>query len=376
MTYAYEKSQFYHERFRVAGAKPEDVKTLQDLNRIPILRKKEFGNNVEKVVSVEHVLKDLKVMRTSGSTGRPLHVYITQEEDEFRKAKHLRANLAYGQKPRDRWVTITSPLHFSEPSGLQRFLGIYSTHPVSVFDDLSTQFMKIEKLKPDIIDGYSNSLVLLAREAEKRVGGSAGSRLRPRHLVGGAELIDPGSRRFVEETFEAPFYDQYACVELERMAWQCEEKQEYHIDADSIIMQFVDENGEEVASGERGEVVVTSLFNFATPIIRYALDDLGVPSENTRCECGRTLPLMKVLEGRKTSLLTFPHERVIAPLAFMLAMWAFKHYDSIDLFRIVQKRKDLLVVKLKMKPSKIEKENIREELLSHLRTILKIPLKM
>src|SRR4030067_1216117 len=370
VTYAYEKSKFHHDRFRDAGIKPEDIKTVEDLNRVPILRKKEFGDNVEKVVSVDHGLKDLKVMRTSGSTGKPLHVYVTQEEDEFRKEKHLRANMAYGQKLRDRWVTITSPLHFAETNGFQRFLGIYSPSPVSVFDDLSTQFMKIQKLKPDIIDGYSNSLLLLAKEAKREGEKSIMSGLRPRHLVGGAELIDPGSRRFVEEVFEAPFYDQYACVELERMAWQCEEKQDYHIDADSIIMQFVDEDGVEVAGGERGEVVVTSLFNFAMPIIRYALDDFGVPSENTSCTCGRSFPQMKALEGRRTSLLTFPGERVLAPFAFMLAMWTFKYYDSIDLFRIEQKRKDLLLFTLTLKTTRIGGKLIADELIKHFSIVL------
>src|SRR4030042_865218 len=194
-------------------------------------------------------MASLKVQRTSGSTGQPLHIYITGRENEFRKAKHLRAQMALGQKPWDKWVTITSPLHFTETTKLQRMLGFYGIYAVSVFDDIATQISKIERLRPDVLDGYSNSILLLAKEMRRK----GLNTIRPKFIVSGAELIDGSSRKFVEEVFGVPFYDQYACVELERMAWQCREKDGYHIDADSIIMQFVDQNDEEVSLGEKGE---------------------------------------------------------------------------------------------------------------------------
>ena len=108
------------------------------------------------------------------------------------------------------------------------------------------------------------------------------------------------------------------------------------------------------------------------PFVRYALDDIGVPSEKTDCECGRTFPLMKVMEGRKTALLTLPSGRVLAPFAFMLAVWTFKHYGCIDLFRIVQKKKDLLVFRLKVKECDVDRSVIEKELLAHMRNVLNI----
>lgn len=367
--YAFENSRFYHEKFKETRVKPEDVRTVEDLNKLPIVRKSELRTRASQdVVSSEFDLADLMVQRTSGSTGQPLYIYIAGRENEFRKAKHLRAQMALGQKPWDKWVTITSPLHFAETSKLQRMLGLFGISAVSVFDDLATQVSKIEELKPDVIDGYSNSLFLLAREVKRR----GLETIRPKFLVSGAELIDVNSRKFVEEVFGVPFYDQYACVELERMAWQCKEKDGYHIDADSVIMQFVDKNGEEVSSGEEGEVVCTSLFNYAMPFVRYALDDIGVSSEKTECGCGRAFPLMKVMEGRKTALLTLPSGRVLAPFAFMLAVWTFKHYGCIDLFRIVQKKKDLLVFRLKVKECDADRSVVEKELLAHMRNVLNI----
>ena len=368
--YAYENSSFYNRRFRQTGVSPDEIKTAKDLVKLPLVRKEDMAQNVREIVSRRFEVDRLKAMRTSGSTGRPLYIYMTQAENEFRKAKHLRANMACGQRARDRWVTITSPLHFAETTYLQKLLRFYAATPVSVFDDIGQQIAKIAKLKPDIIDGYSNSILLLAREV-KRQGIST---ISPRFLISGAELIDPGSRKFIEQVFDAPLYDQYACVEFERIAWQCQEKDGYHIDADSLIVQFVDAHGEEVAPGEEGEIVCTSLSNFAMPFIRYGLDDLGLSSEKSECACGRTFPLMKLVEGRKTSLLMFPSGRVLAPFALMLAIWTFKFYDFIEVFRVIQKRKDLLVFKMKIKDSLADKKVFENELKKHLRKELGLPI--
>jgi phenylacetate-CoA ligase len=360
--YAYENSHFYRRKFGHLGIRPEEIRTVEDLKKLPITRKEELIANLNGVVSSEFEVGKLKVQRTSGSTGRPLYLYLTQAEDEYRKAKHLRAHTALGQKPWDKWVTVTSPLHFAETTKLQRILNFYAVNPISVFEDVNAQISQIGKLKPDVLDGYSNSIVLLA----KKVKENGLTVVSPKFLVGGAELIDNSSRDFVEKVFGAPFYDEYACVEFERLAWQCREKNGYHIDADSVVMEFLDESGEETAPGETGEIVCTSLFNYAMPLIRYALDDTGVPSRENSCPCGRSLPLMNVVTGRKDSLLVFPNERVLAPFAFIAAMMTSKFYQSIELFRVVQKREDLLVFKLKMKKDEVSEKILERELKAHL----------
>jgi phenylacetate-CoA ligase len=366
--YAYENSGFYRKKFMEARIHPDQIKTAADLNRVPVVSKQELKDNIDDVIPRRYNRSRLLVQRTSGSTGQPLHVYLTGAENEYRKAKHLRAQMVLGQKPWDKWAVVTSPLHFAETSKLQRQLRLFGTFPISVFDDIETQVSKLESYRPNVIDGYSNSILLLAKELKKRALCS----VAPKFLVSGAELIDLPSREFVENVFGAPFYDQYACVEVERMAWQCRQKDDYHIDVDSIALQFLDKNGDEVAAGEEGEIICTSLFNYSMPIIRYALEDIGVPSEKAECECGRSFPMMKVMEGRKTSLLVFPSGRVFAPFAFMLAVWTFKRYDSIDMFRIIQRRKDLIVFRLKIKDSAVDRGLTEMELVTHVRNALGI----
>jgi len=259
--YAYENVPFYREVFRKHHVKPDNVKGVDDLRKLPVLSREDVQNNALQMISKKFDVSRLKRVVTSGSSGEPVTVYLSNGEDEFRKAKHLRANIALGQKTRDRWVVISGPQHFSESTSFQKLLGLYIARPVSVFEDEEVKVSTIQRLKPDVLDGYSSSLFLLAKEAEKRIVAD----IKPRIIIGGAELIDDFQKRFVEKVFDAPFYDQYACSELERLAWQCKERSSHHIDADSVVMEFIDENGENVAPGERGEIVCTSLFNYAMP---------------------------------------------------------------------------------------------------------------
>jgi phenylacetate-CoA ligase len=107
------------------------------------------------------------------------------------------------------------------------------------------------------------------------------------------------------------------------------------------------------------------------PLIRYAIGDMGVQSDEL-CVCGRTLPLMKVVEGRKDSLLVFPDGRTITPRTFTIAMNMFKFYRHIDQFRLIQKRLDLFEVEIRVKDDYPNASVVRDELLSHLQTTLNV----
>ena len=358
--YAYVHVPFYHKRFKQLDIQPSDIKTVRDLNRLPILRKEEIRKNLGEMTSGEFNVAKLKMRRTSGSTGEPLYFYISNAEDEYRKAKHLRANMGCGQRPRDRWVMITSPMYFNQATKLQRMIGFFAPLSVSVYDDVGSQVSTISSLKPDVVDGYASSLLLLAKEVEKKGVDS----IKPRLLISGADLIEPHSRKFVEKMFGAPFFDQYGCAELERLSWQCVEKDGYHIDADSVVMQFVDEEGEEVAPGERGEIVCTSLFNYAMPFIKYAIGDIGKASTVEDCLCGRTLPLMEVIEGREDSVVALPDGRVLSSFVFIAATYQLSFYSSIEKFRVIQKGIDRFRFLIKVKGRDVDESLAETELKS------------
>ena len=360
-------SLFYKNIFKKNNINPRDIESKFDLSRLPIIRKNDIKSASQEIISDEYASGNLKCMSTSGSTGEPLFIYLSDFEIEFRKAKHLRANSSVGQKPWDKWVTLTGPQHFSKTTRLQRLIGLYTPVSVSVFNDVPTQYSLIEKLNPAVLEGYSSSILLLAKHKETWEKKT----INPRFILGGAELIDLHSIEYIEKIFQVPFYDQYASVEFERIAWQCPEKKGYHIDSDAVIVQFLDKNGEEVSAGETGEVVVTSLFNYAMPFVRYNLGDVGIPSDEM-CECGRNLPLMQMVEGRKDALLILPNGKLMTPRAFTYALHEFKYYNCIEKFQIVQNRIDAFDFILKIKEKSCKEEVVNTELLKHLQNIFNL----
>jgi phenylacetate-CoA ligase len=367
ITYAYEHVPYYNRKFKELGIDPCSIKTKRDLNKLPIIRKADIKHNVEDMISDEFTIGNLTMRSTSGSTGEPLIIYLSDREIEYRKAKHLRANISCGQKAWHRWVTLTGPQHFAKTTRLQRLIGLYIPTTISVFNSVPTQVTTIEKLRPNVLDGYSSALVLLARELEKeRV-----RRINPDFVISGAELIDEYSMQYLQKVFGVPVYDQYSSVEFDRMSWQCPKKTGYHIDADAMVLQFLDKNADEVSSGETGEVITTSLFNYSMPLIRYAIGDVGTPSDET-CDCGRTLPLMKMVEGRKDSLLKLPNGQLLTPRAFTVALHEFKFYYCIEKFRVVQKKLDVFEFVIKLKAHSINESEFEQGLIAHLGTILQV----
>jgi len=251
---------------------------------------------------------------------------------------------------------------------IQKWLGIFAPATSSVLDDTIAQISFVNRVRPDVLESYSGSLLLIAKEIEKRGIEIA----RPRIIIGGAELTGDHERRFIEKVFDAPFYDQYSSVEFDALSWHCEERTGYHVDADTVVMQFVDDDGEEVALGEKGEIICTSLFNQAMPFIRYAIGDVGTSSEAVGCSCGRMFPLMKLVEGRKESFFVLPHGLVVSPRVIVSIVMSFKFYSHFYHFRVVQKKVDLIELIIQMKKGIVDRKVVKDELIAHFRKMLHI----
>jgi phenylacetate-CoA ligase len=363
--YAYDNIPFYHRKMREQGIMPTDIRTVEDLKRLPIIRKSEMRNDSEALVSKEFTVSDLRSVWTSGSTGRPLSVVLTTAEDDFRKVRHIRANALCGHRARDSWVTVTSPTNFGGATKFQRKIGIFAPSFISIFENTATQVSMIERLHPDVLEGYSSSLTLIAREIARRGNNS----IAPRMMFGGAEMIHDSSRRLLEQTFGAPFYDQYASIELGRMAWQCRKRQGYHIDSDALVMEFVDEEGNEVSKGESGEIVCTSLFSYAMPFIRYAMGDRGTPAKDY-CSCGMSFPLMQSIEGRSDSFLLLPNGEILSPVCLLVVVRMSGIEQFIEQYQVVQRRIDRFEIRIQPRSGISDLDMIETRLLSQLKKML------
>lgn len=361
--YAYENVPFYKKLLDESNIDPSEIKTKKDLNKIPVIRKSRMKQvDQYSLVSKQFNVKNLRKLQTGGSTGEPFSFYISSKEDEWRQAQALRPNFLCGQRPWHQWVTIIDGEYAHGITYYRNRIRIFPQTMVSAIWNINDQLAAVQRLKPDVLDGFSGSLWQLAREVETRKINN----IKPKIIFGTGDLITPSSKQYLEKVFNAPYYDQFGCMELNRTAWECKEHTGYHMDVDSVIMQFVDKNGEEVAFGEKGEIVYTSLFSYAMPFIRYGIRDIGIPTDE-ECPCGITLPLMKMVEGRSNSFLIFPSGEIVSPWVIIEHLKAFQLTKEINQYRVIQIRKNLIEINIKINENILDENKIATFLTTNLR---------
>lgn len=119
-----------------------------------------------------------------------------------------------------------------------------------------------------------------------------------------AEILHPDVRAACREVWGVKVVDMYSSQEVGYMALQCPEHEHYHVQCENVLLEVLDEEGRPCRPGETGRVVVSSLHNYATPLIRYSVGDYAVVGEP--CSCGRGLPVLKRVLGRARNMLTLP----------------------------------------------------------------------
>ena len=120
---------------------------------------------------------------------------------------------------------------------------------------------------------------------------------KARSVVTGAEGLQPGQRELLQATLADEVFMSYGSREFMLIGMECREHSGYHISADNLYVEVVDEAGQSVMPGRSGRILVTDLRNMANPFIRYQIGDMGTMSLN-QCRCGLPFPLLASVDGR------------------------------------------------------------------------------
>ncbi|UCH32580.1 MAG: phenylacetate--CoA ligase family protein, partial [Candidatus Bathyarchaeota archaeon] len=234
LKYAYQNIRFYHEKLEKAGVKPEEIKIVEDLTKIPYTTKSEVKANFpDKMVASSVDLNKCWKPQTTGSTGRPLTVVYNEEAEDFEKATILRPNLGCGQRLFDRWIVFTDPRRITKKKWFQNF-GLFNPLRLSLFMEINKQVEMLQSVSPQIIYAYSSHLYALAKVAKKK-----DVKINPRLMFSTAELLDQKTRKYIEEVFGSKLYDQFGCAEFGRTAWECPKRCGYHMDMEAVVMEFI-----------------------------------------------------------------------------------------------------------------------------------------
>jgi phenylacetate-CoA ligase len=170
--------------------------------------------------------------------------------------------------------------------------------------------------------------------------GLDGTSLGIRHAIYTGEAFPETQRREVERILGCKTICEYGCTELGIIAFECS-RGGLHLMHENLIFEFL-KDGRPARAGEEAELVVTNLNNYVAPLIRYAVGDVVVPSDQA-CACGRSMPLIDAVTGRSHAQIRTPHGAVIHGLFFT---HLFDEVPEVHRFRVVQRSLENLRLEL------------------------------
>jgi phenylacetate-CoA ligase len=258
--------------------------------------------------------------------GSPLKIYFTKEDHTIINLNWVRPLLANSVKFFDRRAVLARP-HILPRKKWYQYIGLWRNVGISLFESTDSWIDRLRAYRPDVIHGYSMSLKLLAKTIKKRNIRD----ITPKVVFGTSELVDNECRKLVSDVFQTRLVDLYGAAETGCIAWECPICSNYHLNSDTVIVEFI-RTEEKVSCDFQCRVVVTNLHSFAMPIIRYELDDIAIPIDK-KALCGRCLPSMKVILGRSDDFVVLPSGKLLSPRFFSAIM---REVVGVEQWRILQ----------------------------------------
>ncbi len=344
--HCYYNVPYYHEQFKTLQLKPADIKTKNDLHKLPLLTKEILQKNFRQLQA-----KNLKkyhpyLCRTSGTTGEPVCFYLDKNTMILEFCYYWRYWSWAGYKLRKRFAEFS--LHHFVNSAVDTIIDYrlltnrIVLNPAQLsFENVHTYIKGIKKYNPQFLKGTPTVLNIFATLVER-----SGCRdLSFKAVFTTGEKILQHHRENIEKVFSCKIVDSYAHMERTMAVSQCPLGR-YHVHSEYGILQVEEEQHISSPKGTIiGEVIGTSLHNYAMPFIRYKTGDLiTVLPEEKPCKCGRKLPLIKEIHGRSQDIIITPDGRFIANIFIV-----FNFIDGILWYKVIQENRENIQVKLIIK---------------------------
>ena len=357
--YAKANSPYFAQKYAELG----DSFTLQDL---PVTNKVELMSRFNEWMTdrditlekVEHFMDNKDnigrkmddkylVNTTSGSTGNPAVVLYDETTmnvvsaiavlRSFARAEDMKKFLKKGKKT----VGLFADGGFYLGCGTVRYNQLrmpWKKDQIIIDVRKSTEEIvaRLNDFQPVMLGGYPTALELLIDEQK-----SGRLQIEPVIIMTGGEYLGDALRQQLAETFNCYVQTNYSCTEGGTVACECREGH-FHINEDWVIVEAVDEQNNAVPYGHVAhKLLLTNLFNYTQPFIRYELTDQAI-LHNEPCPCGKNTMWLEV-EGRTDDILTFEHDKKIAPLSLYALL---KEVHSIKRFQLIQHNERLLELRI------------------------------
>lgn len=344
---------FYRER--LAAIDLSGPLTPEAFFRLPLLGRQDLQDRFADLCSTAVPPDHGRVQegQTSGSTGRPVRFRATGLNGLFWRAFTLRDHLWHRRDFSGKLAVVRGRVKSgANPGWGPSTDAAFRTGPSvtrGVDCTVAEQAAWLSRERPQYLLTIPANAGALAGYCEEK--GIRFPELRELRTYG--EALHPDLRSQVRAAWGVPLTDIYSCSELGYLALQCPGQEHYHVQSEGVYLELLNAAGRHCAPGESGRVVVTSLHNFAMPLIRYDLGDYAEAGEH--CACGRSLPVIRRILGRVRNMLRLPGGELRSP---RFGEAQFAAIAPVRQFQVVQRSlEDIEVLLVVTRPLTAEEES-------------------
>lgn len=308
MRHVWEEVPYLREQMRQAGVEWRDIRGVGDLARMPVLESSKLPGTMGEVLTAECAKGERLVVNfTSGTSGRPRGVARTAGEERLLQLARLGVMREYGMRVSDARVSVrVSSVAQARPWWTK--LGLARQRMLPPEAGAARLRATLLEARPDVLEGHPTALAEVAdlwTDADRRA-------LKLRFVAAGGELVRPDLRRRMESGFGVAVRDVYGASEFNLVAAECVKTGLLHLMESGLAVEVL-EGGRPVGEGETGQVVVTSLYSYAMPLVRWSIGD-RVRRGPGRCPCGAPFATLEAVEGRSLDMLELPDGRKLHPI--------------------------------------------------------------
>ncbi len=315
--YAFRYVPFYRDIQKRTGLGAADIRSAEDLEKLPIIERRDLKEKPESFLSTEYPAAHYFRTKSAGSTGEPCPMYHDNRSLFLSAAHGERARRIFTniiQKPFGYRETYIAPTH-SSTQNVRKFWHKNALFPSSLrikrqilplVETPAKNLARINEFKPDEIHGFGSYISMLFAYIER----TGAEFHRPKVVTYSSDGMPDSIRRLIMEKYGIPVFSIYQAVEMIKIGFECEHHKGLHLNIDYCPVRIVDAEGRTLAPGEEGEVVISNLINHATVLLNYRLGDVAsiLPEP---CPCGRTLPLMTFPTGRIDDFIELPSGDIV-----------------------------------------------------------------
>jgi phenylacetate-CoA ligase len=364
VNYCYERVPVYRRKFKDAGIKPDDIRSLDDLERIPFTEKEDLRKAYPYEMLAANLCDVLELHASSGTTGHPTTCAYTKKDLEVWAKVMARIYASAGAKKGDivqnayGYGLFTGGLGFHYGA-----LEIGATILPIAAGETERQITLAKEYGTTILACTPTYAAHIGRYAREKMGINPAKELKWKSGLFGAEAWSEELRERIEELLGLEAFDIYGLSEVigPGVSVECQQHDGLHIQEDHFLPEIIDpKTGERVEEGETGELVLTTLTREATPVLRFRTGDITF-LKTEECSCGRTLARMGRVYGRVDDMIKVRGVKFwpkTVEHALLNVKGASENYEI-----VIERPEELDIMTLRLEPNKELYESVNGDLL-------------